>query len=188
MTRSILSVAALAVTFVASTASAQKARSSAARPVQFGVSAGATMPMGDYGDVASMGYHAQGSAEIAPKGMPVSWRADLVYDRHSGKEDAFGPNTEATFSTLGMAVAAVYGFQTQSTARPYLLGGIGMYRSGGEIDGTELEASTDFGINAGAGVRFNLGQIRSFAEVRLHNIMTEGSATRVVPITFGLVF
>ncbi|HVE80122.1 MAG TPA: outer membrane beta-barrel protein, partial [Gemmatimonadaceae bacterium] len=157
----------------------------AARPVQFGISAGATMPMGDYGDVAGMGYHAQGSAEIAPKGMPVSWRADLVYDRHSGKEDVVGP--DATFSTLGMAVNAVYAFQGQS-ARPYLLGGLGMYRSGGEIDGTELEASTDFGINAGAGVRFNLGQIRSFAEVRLHNIMTEGSATRVIPITFGLVF
>jgi opacity protein-like surface antigen len=185
MTRSILSVAALAMTFVASTASAQRAKAPA-RPVQFSVAAGASMPMGDYGDAVNMGFHAQGSAEIAPKGMPVSWRADLLWNRHGGKEDVLGP--DASSSTLGLNVNAVYGIQTKSAARPYLIGGLGMYRSSGEIDGESIDATTDFGFNAGAGVRFNLGTIRSFAEVRMHNVMTEGEATRVVPITFGLVF
>jgi outer membrane protein with beta-barrel domain len=179
MNRSVLSFAALtlAAALVASPASAQ-----IVKPVAFGIAGGATMPMGDNSDVVKMGYHAQGIVTFSLPAMPVAIRADVSYDRHSWKNDV-----EGNFNTIAATVNGQYTLPGVAI-RPYLLAGVGMYRAGGELAGAELEATTDLGLNGGAGVRFNLGGLSSFAEARLHNVFSEGEATRWVPITFGIMF
>lgn len=177
MNRSVLSFAALtlAAALVAAPAQAQS-------PVHFGIGGGATMPMGDNSDVVKMGYHAQGIATFSLPALPVALRADLSYDRHSWKNDV-----EGNFNTIAATVNGQYTLPGVAI-RPYLLAGVGMYRAGGTVAGADLDATNDLGINGGAGVRFNLGGLSSFAEARLHNVFSEGQATRWVPITFGFMF
>jgi outer membrane protein with beta-barrel domain len=177
MNRSVLSFAALtlAAALVASPAQAQM-------PVHFGVAGGATMAMGTTADAVKMGYHAQGIATFSLPALPVALRADLSYDRHSWKNDV-----EGNLNTIAITANGQYTLPGVAI-RPYLLAGVGMYRTGGEITGTKLDAANDIGINGGAGVRFNLGGLSSFAEARFHNVFTEGEATRWVPITFGFMF
>jgi hypothetical protein len=179
MNRSVLSFAGLtlAAALVAAPASAQ-----VVKPLHFGIAGGATMPMGDVGDAVKMGYHATGIVTFSMPAMPVSLRADVSYNRNSWKDGVAGnvngiwATANAQYTLPGVAI------------RPYLLAGVGMYRTGGEIDGTKLDATNDLGINGGAGVRFNLGGLSSFAEARLHNVFTEGSASRWVPVSFGFMF
>ena len=76
----------------------------------------------------------------------------------------------------------VYNFAVaeETRIRPYVIGGAGIYADGG----------TDFGINAGAGANFPLGNTpaRLFAEARFHAIFAEGNTITQLPITVGLMF
>ena len=47
-------------------------------------------------------------------------------------------------------------------------------------------ASTDFGINAGAGFDFQAGAVALFVEGRFHNVFSDGSNTNFIPITVGV--
>jgi hypothetical protein len=47
---------------------------------------------------------------------------------------------------------------------------------------------TKFGLNGGAGLRFQLTGFSTFIEARWHTIFTEGSNAQFVPITVGITF
>ncbi|HEX6433621.1 MAG TPA: hypothetical protein VFZ87_05250, partial [Gemmatimonadales bacterium] len=78
----------------------------------------------------------------------------------------------------------------ESTFRPYLIGGGGVYNSkvtGSDDPGDVLPGGeTKFGINAGAGFDFKAGAAGLFVEGRFHNVFTEGSNTQFIPITLGI--
>lgn len=54
--------------------------------------------------------------------------------------------------------------------------------------GDESNSQTKFGLNAGAGFRFQLTGFSTFVEARWHTIFTEGSNSQMVPITVGITF
>lgn len=54
----------------------------------------------------------------------------------------------------------------------------------GEAENTQ----TKFGLNAGAGLRFQLTGFSTFVEARWHTIFTEGKNTQVIPISVGITF
>jgi hypothetical protein len=54
--------------------------------------------------------------------------------------------------------------------------------------GDAEDTQTKFGLNAGAGLRFQLTGFSTFIEARWHTIFTEGSNTQMVPITVGITF
>lgn len=57
----------------------------------------------------------------------------------------------------------------------------------GEFDDTE-NTQTKFGLNGGAGLRFQLTGFSTFIEARWHTIFTEGNNTQMVPISVGITF
>ena len=82
-------------------------------------------------------------------------------------------------------------------ARPYLLGGVGMYNGKTSLDGLgSSESQTKFGLNAGAGFDFGLGKANLFADARFHAILKGGvdsttleeTTSYMIPITLGLRF
>jgi opacity protein-like surface antigen len=98
---------------------------------------------------------------------------------------------------IGGTANAVFAFPGASMARPYLIGGLGLYNGKTTIDGFgSSEAQTKFGINAGAGFDFGLGKAKLFAEGRFHAIMkgvTDGTSgdektAYMIPLTVGLRF
>jgi hypothetical protein len=60
-------------------------------------------------------------------------------------------------------------------------------RQFGEFGDAE-NTQTKFGLNAGAGLRFQLTGFSTFVEARWHTIFTEGKNSQVLPITVGITF
>jgi len=54
--------------------------------------------------------------------------------------------------------------------------------------GDASNSQTKFGLNAGAGLRFQLTGFSTFIEARWHTIFTKGSNAQMVPISVGITF
>jgi hypothetical protein len=168
---------ALALTVVAA------APAEAQRPFSVGVGLGATFPLGDLGEHSEWGYHGMASLGFQPAMVPFGLRIDGMYHNLEGGEH--DGHTDPAFRILGLNANAVLSMPGIMTT-PYLIGGFGTYNMSVDVDGAE--SVNDMGVNVGLGARFSLAGFGTFAEARLHNIFTEGESTRVVPITFGIVF
>ena len=178
MKRTIFGVAALALMLSASTAQAQ-------RPVSFGIALGATMPQGDFGDASDMGYHAMGTLAFSPPALPVGIRIDGMFNQLAAKTPA--GVEDFNFRILALTANATFGMpMAASPISPYLIGGLGMYSVGSDLEGSESQS--ELGFNVGVGTKFALAGFGTFAEVRFHSIQTEGSSTTMIPISFGVTF
>ena len=95
------------------------------------------------------------------------------------------------FQVIQGTANVVYTFTTaeESTFRPYLIGGVGLYnqKATGDDSG-DPDSQTDFGINGGAGFDFQLGSVGLFVEGRFHNIFSDPDNTNFVPISVGVRF
>jgi opacity protein-like surface antigen len=194
-------IAAALVAAVSAPAAAQSTMTTAApRPMQFGIMAGATIPQGDAGDLAKTGFHLGGLVNFQPSMVPLALRGEVTYHGLSGKEFEFEgfPANGPDLSIISGTINGLFEFGsmgTVSTTHPYVIGGLGVYRSKFSSDGEDNDvSSTDFGFNAGVGVRFGLGGLNTFAEARFHNVFVgdnedgEGGSIRFVPISFGIAF
>jgi opacity protein-like surface antigen len=118
--------------------------------------------------------------------MPVSWRGEIAYNRN-GISDVDG-----NFSMLNFVGNAVYSFGDKASAiRPYMIGGMGVYRVKAAVsfEGEDISQSdTKMGINAGGGLSFHLSGFETFVETRFNSVFTEGSKTNFMPFTFGFKF
>ena len=149
----------------------------------FGVGVGLTMPMGDYGDVASMGFHAQGSALFGLGAGPMNIRADLAY-HHTGIEGGADGST----TLIGGMANLVYNFATTGSAKPYALLGVGYFSEKADAGGTFDDSGIAYGI--GFGVNFAMTAASLFAEVKYQTIAENDTfnATNFFPITVGVRF
>ena len=145
---------------------------------RFGLGLGATLPMGDYGKLDKMGINILGVFETPLAHSPLYLRADGIYSStaHDG--------ASGTTGILGGTASALYHFSAPAAqARPYVLGGLGIYN----VDfGTTSQ--TKIGYALGGGVTFNIGGLSAFAEARYASVQTSGSSTTFVPLTVGLMF
>jgi opacity protein-like surface antigen len=201
MQRSILGAVAV-LALAAAPASAQDMAS--ARAFRLGVRAGASVPIGNLaesgedGGNASTGFNVAGSLAFSPAALPFGVRVELGYDRFGVDLDDFGGDAsgiDANWNMISGTLNATLPLGSGVGARPYLIGGVGMYRyelkiSGDDGEGGDLSVSfddTDIGVNGGLGLRFGMGGISSFVEARLHHIFAEESL-QFVPISFGVEF
>ena len=179
MSRKMLAVAAFALMAPVAMAQAQ---------LKFGIGAGASVPSGDFADVAETGYHFLVTAGIKPPLAPVGFRVDGMFNQFNYKDLGFGTAGEHT-NLMGVNANAILSMPGAVVLSPYAIGGVGMYRSSSSIPNSGT--SNDLGANIGAGISFGLAGFGAFAEIRLHNIFVDdgsGGTTsqRFIPITFGI--
>jgi hypothetical protein len=166
-----------------------------AQGAEFALGGGIGVPLGEFDDGAKLGWHGLAALSFVPEGWPVGIQFDGSYQQFA-LDDAAAP---AGFSDLKTRFImgtgnVVFKFKTseESTFRPYILGGVGVYNSKltGQDDPSDIlgGGQTDFGINAGAGFDFKAGGAGLFIEGRFHNVFTSGSNTRFIPITVGIRF
>lgn len=177
MTRKVLGVLGVAIALAAAP-SLHGQLMARTEGFRFGLGLGATMPMGDYGDVDKMGINILGVFETPLAGSPLYLRVDGLYS--STSHDGVDGST----SILGGTVSALYHFSAPAaTARPYALGGLGFYN----VD-PGAGSETKIGFALGGGVTFNLSGLNAFAEARYISIQTSGSSITMIPLTVGIMF
>ena len=155
--------------------------------VRFGVSGGLSVPTGDLADDVDAGYSIAGHLFLKPSSMEsVRFRGDVSYDRFAYKGDIDGNR-----SNLGFVGNVLIDLTTDGGVQPYLLGGLGAFngknsRTGGSVD--RSTSSTDFGIQLGGGLTFELSGFSTFIEAKYVNVFTNNTNTAYLPITFGIRF
>ena len=157
--------------------------------VSLGLGAGAVVPTGSMADINSMGWTGQTSLRVKPAVSPLGFQVDASYSRMGFDSDLIDGHT----STLAGTANAVFAFPSAAVARPYLIGGVGVYNmkaTVGDVSGSD----TKFGANAGAGFDLKLGSAALYAEGRFHAIFKGGFDTEtgdeatgyMIPLTVGL--
>jgi hypothetical protein len=162
-----------------------------AQGAEFSLGGGATVPLGDFSDIAKLGFHGQVGVSFTPSSFPLGIQIDGMYQRL--KFDDVIPGDRSSQIIQGTA-NLVYKFKTseESTFRPYIIGGAGVYNfkavGGDDVSPPgEGDTSTEFGINAGAGFDFKAGGAGLFVEGRFHNVFGDGASdAQFIPITVGI--
>ncbi len=154
-----------------------------ARPITIGLAGGLSLPLGDFGENNETGYAVQGSIGFRPAAIPFGLRADVMYQ-------SFGlDNFDGSLTTLSGTLNGLFSLGTAGSGlRPYLIGGVGIYNLGGEVEGVDIEGETKVGLNGGAGLRFALSGFNTFLEARYHSVFTDDQSTNFIPILFGVEF
>lgn len=148
----------------------------------FSVAAGATMPVGNAADGMNMGYNLTAGLGIKPPLAPIGARIEGMFSQLPFKGLLDGNNARVLAGTVNATLSGA----GMPVPMGYLIGGLGLYNMGSDIDGAS--SSTKFGFNIGAGLNIPLTGFGTFIEARLHYIATEGDATMLVPINFGVKF
>jgi opacity protein-like surface antigen len=195
MVRALLAV--LAVGLISASPAVAQWSPVGEKMIQLGIGGGVSVPVGDAGDALKNGFHLRGIVKLKPPALPVGIRAALGYQKFDLDQAPVG--TDATGNILSGLGGLSLGFPA-GPLRPYITASLGAFRVESKIDssGTETSAhETKFGIDAGVGVEFKLSKIKGFVEARLENVYTDQgldpslldkNSTRIVPVTFGLMF
>ena len=186
MKRLSLALAAMAA-FAAfsSTASAQSAKA-----ISLGISAGAAIPVGDFGEDYTTGFNGTASLMFKSIGSPIGLRIDGMYNKMSVKDDRTiaipGVGVVDAAVITGANANLVYSLPGTGIT-PYLIGGGGIYGLKLDIeDADDPDTESEFGVNGGIGASFPLSGFNTFIEARFHHIFTDRAATQFVPVTFGI--
>jgi hypothetical protein len=143
--------------------------------VGFGVFAGASIPVGDFGAIGGTGWHAGGLIDWKSPLVPVGIRGDLAYHRF-GSKDNFTP--KLVVGSVNIVWNAPVG--AESALSPYVIGGGGFYNRRGSCTScgnAVIVSDTKFGLNGGAGVLVPLSGFGSLIEARYHLIFNGQTAT-----------
>lgn len=143
------------------------------------VGGGLSSPIGDFGDVASSGYHARLGVQVGVPTLPVAIRLDGDYHRFGEADPALDPT-----SILGGALGVVFELPGVGLS-PYFLLGAGRYRVDAGPAGLS-EATQHNGFQVGFGVALGTVGPGVTFELRLVRIDGDGGASSLVPISVAL--
>ena len=104
--------------------------------LSLGLGAGAVVPTGSMADVNSMGWSGQASLRVKPAVSPLGFQVDAFYSRSGWRTICDGHSR-----LLGGTANAVFAFPSAAVARPYLIGGLGLYNGKTTLDGLRARPS-----------------------------------------------
>jgi hypothetical protein len=138
---------------------------------------GLSTPIGDFGDSAESGWHGMAGLQLSVPAIPIALRADGGY--HSFGEAPGG----ASVSMLAGSLSLVFNLPGVGLV-PYLLGGLGTYRTSVDVSG--VDPVTDNGFHGAFGVNIGALGFGGWGEVRVVNVNQAGGDARFVTATLGL--
>ena len=156
---------------------------------------GLAVPIGDFADEPDWdaqdgGMTGLAGVEWVPTGSAFGLRLDGAYQKFcTSLCDQDAENLDIGYRFLNATLNGVLEFQlgADASVRPYFLGGIGIYNY--ELVGDDvpegLESVTDFGLNGGVGLTYQLKRVGIFGEARLHNVFGDQIDLQYIPIMLG---
>jgi opacity protein-like surface antigen len=156
-----------------------------AQQARFSLGAGVAVPLGDFNDVVKLGWQATGGVSFVTQSVPVGIQIDASYSQFAD-ETPFDLKNQLIYGTAD----GVYRLQSHMSTRfhPYIVAGVGVYHAKETGADALGRSSTNFGINAGAGLDFRAGRAALFLEGRFHNVFSDGPNVKFVPINLGIRF
>ncbi|MEW5918486.1 MAG: outer membrane beta-barrel protein [Gemmatimonadota bacterium] len=174
----------LILAVVAATAASVHAQ----RPVTFSLAGGLSAPHSDLRGTADLGWHALGGLNVGSIMLPLGIRLEAAYNRFGIKDAAQASLGTGSHNVLSLTGNLTYRLpMTNSPLAPYLIGGLGAYRTTCDAD-ISCGSSTEFGWNVGMGVRLYALGLRPFVEGRFHNSERGTANLHYFPVTLGLTF
>ena len=172
------------------------AASGAAAQARGVVGVGLAVPVGDFADETGGGAQSGGGTALAgvewmPEGRRFGLRLDGAYNRFCTSAcDEAGGDLDVRYRFLNANLGALVELPVgaEGNLRPYLLAGVGVYSyklEGDDVPAVVDASETDFGVNGGLGVTYDLGRWGVFAEGRFHNVFANGSDVQYVPVMVG---
>ena len=154
----------------------------AQRPLSLHLAGGASLPAGAFGDATTSGWHALAGIAVGALMHPIGLRVDVAHNRFG--LEASSDSRSVTSYTANVTYRLP---MTNSPLSPYVITGAGAYTLGclGVI---ACGSNTEFGWNAGLGVKFAGMGIRGFVESRFHAVNEDTGNLRYVPLTLGVSF
>ena len=168
-------------------------------PIRFSAAGGISLPVGDLGDGANVGFNLGFRGETT-RGREWRFRGDLTWVRFGAKPvfylaspdgfpcgypDCRSRRYSSSYSYVGLAANLLH----HETGRVYEFGGLGIYNQKLSINGLQGGYSnTNLGLQAGVGVEFNSPDLHSFVEFGLTNVFTSGPNALWFPLKFGIRF
>jgi hypothetical protein len=167
----------------------------AAAQVRGLVGAGLAVPIGDFADAADGDAEAGGVTALAgvewlPAGSAFGLRLDGAYQQFStGLGTAALADRDIRYRFLNANLDGVLEFPIgpDASVRPYVMAGVGVYEYklvGNDVP-SGLEGVTDFGLNGGIGMTYQLEDFGIFGEARIHNVFAEGMDLQYIPVMLG---
>jgi opacity protein-like surface antigen len=181
LNRFIFTAALAGIALVSSSYAAQAQVMTIAKPVQFGIAAGAALPVSDLKDIVNTGYNVTGTLALNPQLIPLGVRVDAAYNSFGATGG--GGNFKFTSVTGNL----IYKFPSPGVS-PYAIGGAGWYRASADNGGGLSVADNHFGWNLGGGVSIPLSGFDTFIEARYNQVQGNGGSLKFIPITFGILF
>lgn len=189
----------LAVLVAGSIAAAPMA-ASAQISTGFSIAGGLALPSGEFSnggaDVSAVksGYNLAAGMNVGVPLLPVGLRLEAAYNAFDFKNLPAG--SSGSQNIISGTVNGTFGL-----GLPYVIGGIGYYSTKAKASSGTTTLNSDranaIGLNGGVGLRFPLGLISTFAEIRYHKMMGSSNANTAnlppanvsyIPITFGINF
>jgi hypothetical protein len=136
----------------------------AAGQVGFTLGGGATVPVGDFGDVAATGWMAMAGVRLGLPLLPVGFRAEGLY----GQNPHDGAATDKTVLYGAMANVIFQIGPPLVPVKPYLIGGVGYLNHKFSPGNSGLPEADEWKpvFGGGVGVNVSLVMVGIFAEVR----------------------
>jgi hypothetical protein len=179
--RSLFVVALVGTALVSLPFAARAQMSTVVKPVQFGIAAGAAIPVSDLGDSFNVGFNGTVTVGLNPQMIPLGIRIDGAYNQFAAK----GGGADIHFTSVtGNLVYKIPG----TGVSPYAIGGAGWYNAAINITGLGGGSDNHFGWNLGGGISLPLSGFDTFVEARYNQVQGDGGSLKFIPITFGIMF
>jgi opacity protein-like surface antigen len=126
---------------------------------------------------------------------PLGFRGEVGFNRFD-----LGNNGNGNVRMLNGAANFILTPSSIMGAKPYLIGGVGVYNVKGSVDRGILEggdvfigssgSDTRVGFNGGLGLTFGLGPVGTMLEARYVSVNGKngGGSLTFVPVSFGITF
>lgn len=138
--------------------------------------AGVNLPIGDFKDAAKLGWLGQVAGMITFGEGIFGVRVNGTYGQNNFKDEVGG----GKIKMIGAMGDLVVSPRMEGNLAPYVLAGAGF------VNAKNGESDTNFGWNAGAGVKAGSGKVGFYVEARFLSVRSEGHSTNMIPITAGV--
>ena len=115
----------------------------AQRPLSISLAGGVSLPQGTLGNGSDMGWHGLAGLNVSSLMLPLGMRVDAAFNRFASNTTGVSLGSGGHYDVASLSGNLTYRLpMTNSPFSPYLISGMGAYRTSCNLGGASCEGST----------------------------------------------